>query len=141
MIYVMLGVLVAALISFFIYKMKAGDRRANDAVKMGSLLTGLLFVLRFAPNMLANLLMLVPALLHILRQQEKADISSLSATNIAMTVERARQILDVSAGASHEEVSAAFKKMMLKNHPDQGGSRYIAEQLISAKEILLKQTR
>lgn len=59
-------------------------------------------------------------------------------SNNHMSVEEAKQILGVKHGASNEEIMKAFKKLMLINHPDKGGSEYIAAKVIQAKETLIK---
>jgi hypothetical protein len=51
---------------------------------------------------------------------------------------QARQILEVGDNASHAEILSAHKRLMAKNHPDKGGSTYIASQINQAKDILLK---
>jgi hypothetical protein len=50
----------------------------------------------------------------------------------------ARQILEVNDEASHEEIIAAHKRLIAKNHPDKGGSTYLASQINQAKDVLLK---
>ncbi|HCH32139.1 MAG TPA: hypothetical protein DE045_04245 [Oceanospirillaceae bacterium] len=59
-------------------------------------------------------------------------------TTAAMDKAQARQILEVGEDASNEEITDAHKRMMAKNHPDRGGSTYLASQINQAKDILLK---
>ena len=71
-------------------------------------------------------------------KDSSGDGSSGSSNASVMDKPQARQILEVGDNASHEEILSAHKRLMAKNHPDKGGSTYIASQINQAKDILLK---
>lgn len=56
------------------------------------------------------------------------------------TIDRdaAYAILGLQAGASKSDIVQAHRKLMLKMHPDRGGSDYLASQINQAKDLLIK---
>jgi len=55
-----------------------------------------------------------------------------------MSAHQARAILGVDETASTEEIQAAYKRLMLRVHPDNGGAAGLAAQLNAARDRLLK---
>lgn len=49
----------------------------------------------------------------------------------------AARLLDVAVDADAEAVKAAHRRLMMKVHPDHGGSDYLAAKLNEAKDTLL----
>lgn len=57
----------------------------------------------------------------------------------AMSVDEAYEVLGLKRGASLEDIHQAHRTLMKKNHPDQGGSTYLASKINEAKDVLLQQ--
>jgi len=61
-----------------------------------------------------------------------------SPTQSPMEEKEARQVLGVEEDADEEAIRKAYKRLMQLNHPDKGGSSYLASKINQAKDTLLK---
>jgi hypothetical protein len=50
----------------------------------------------------------------------------------------ARAVLGVGPGAGRDEIEAAYRRLILRTHPDHGGSSGLAAQLNAARDCLIK---
>jgi DnaJ-domain-containing protein 1 len=54
-----------------------------------------------------------------------------------MSKREASLILGVSQTATKSKVNEAYRRIMMSNHPDQGGSKYLASKVSEARTFLL----
>ena len=100
---------------------------------VGAAITGLLVAAR---QLLPTLVKLFP-MLASLRKQSTVDGAAVPPRESPnMSTKEALAVLGLEDGASQEEVITAHRAMMQKNHPDRGGSDYLAAKINQAKDKL-----
>nr|XP_016503703.1 PREDICTED: mitochondrial import inner membrane translocase subunit TIM14-1-like [Nicotiana tabacum] len=58
-----------------------------------------------------------------------------------MTKREAALILGIREGARPDKVREAHRRVMIANHPDAGGSHYLASKINEAKDVMLEKTK
>lgn len=78
------------------------------------------------------------------KRQGKAETASQKEAGHTVTVaaevsslEEALEILELDKNASKEDIKMAYKTLMKKYHPDQGGNDYFSRKLTAARDYLL----
>jgi DnaJ-like protein len=66
-----------------------------------------------------------------------AEGHSPKSTRTGMSRQEALKVLGLHEGATEEAIRAAHRRLMLQNHPDRGGSDYLAAKINEAKSALL----
>mmetsp|Transcript_31951 Transcript_31951/g.80132 ORF Transcript_31951/g.80132 Transcript_31951/m.80132 type:complete len:103 (+) Transcript_31951:47-355(+) len=54
-----------------------------------------------------------------------------------MTSAEASQILGLRGGATSEQIKQAHRRILVANHPDSGGSTYLATKINEARDLLV----
>lgn len=109
----------------------------KDWIKAGGLLGVAILTARVTRTPLATIISSMPFLLNLLRQAEGAQ-GTRDERSGNMTREEAALILGIAANANAKEVQDAHRRLIQKNHPDVGGTGYLAAKINQARDILLR---
>ncbi len=109
-------------------------------ISAGGLLGLAILTARLTRTPLITLLAAAPQLLKIIQGYERIqNASKPESTPAAMlTREEAALLLGVPVTASEEQIRDAHRRLIQKNHPDRGGTDYLAAKINQARDILLK---
>ena len=110
------------------------DASKKNWLKAGGIFGTIILFLRLTRIPLATIITLLPFLLQYLRDGENEQKKSGGG---AMTREEARLILGVSPQDDAQAVREAHRKLIQKNHPDLGGTDYLAAKINQARDVLL----
>ena len=108
----------------------------KDWIKAGGLLGVAILAARLTRMPLATILSATPFLLRLLREAENTQNQNAPASS-GMTRNEACLILGISPGANQQEIQEAHRRLIQKNHPDLGGTDYLASKINQARDILL----
>lgn len=102
----------------------------------GGVLGLAIFLSRLTRMPLASLLTALPFLLGALRRAEEKQ--QVHPHQPAMTREEAALILGISVQAPPDDIERAHRRLIQKNHPDLGGTDYLAAKINQARDVLLR---
>ena len=71
------------------------------------------------------------------KQYDGKDVSN----NAQMSRKEALEVLELDESASEDDIKKAYKRLIAKIHPDQGGSKYLAAKINQARDVLIKKKR
>ncbi len=101
-------------------------------------LVAILFLLKTKIIPAAILLLLLFPIVWNLRKYGAIDRKEAEIVHVTdEQVKEAMAILEIDGDITEEKVKQAYHRLIKKMHPDQGGSKYLAEKINGAKETLL----
>jgi DnaJ domain len=92
---------------------------------------------RFADPQSAQLLETYLERIHPTWREDMARAEATPGAGGIMTKEEALEVLGLKQGATPEQIRAAHRELMMRMHPDRGGSTYLAAKINQAKDLLL----
>ena len=93
---------------------------------------------RFADPQSAQLLETFLERIHPSWREDMARAEATPGAGGIMTKEEALEVLGLKPGATPEQIRTAHRDLMMRLHPDRGGSTYLAAKINQAKDVLLE---
>ncbi|NDD48980.1 MAG: molecular chaperone DnaJ [Alphaproteobacteria bacterium] len=89
------------------------------------------------------LIVLIKFKLIVIKIKEKFNLKTYQykSSNDISNLDEAYEILGIEKSATVEEIETAYKDLIRKNHPDNGGSEYLAKKINLAREFILKEKK
>ena len=88
-------------------------------------------------NSIINMSEIITSTLNRIINETNAHTNTKS-TGSKLSRQEALEILGLQNNVTHEQINAAYHKLMKSIHPDRGGSPYLAQKLNEARDTLLK---
>lgn len=147
--YFILGIIVLGLLLLLIAQLQALRARtlrlaALAALFLLALMVGVIFIFagRYGLAAPAGAVALWVMRAYLLTRQIRGGSQSQNTTQrdraTPMSRAEALEVLGLNEGADTEAIEEAYKTLIKKNHPDQGGTDWLASRLNEARSILLE---
>ncbi|MDG1287467.1 MAG: DnaJ domain-containing protein [Rickettsiales bacterium] len=138
----LIALIVGILLVFVIHRLVVGSNKGSSLARwiLGG---GMIVTLFLASRVFGGRILyaFIPAIQAWMvgggKGKARTETHASTLAKTGMSREEAALILGVEAGASEAQVKAAYKKLMKKLHPDQGGNDYLASKLNAAKDTLM----
>jgi len=141
--YLIFAVISIAMVLIFITGRKHDKTKLKKrAVKVGYLLASIMFLYKYGfLHFMRFILNMYPFTKSFSNRSSHSQNNRYNTNKKGMTENEAIEILGVSDNPTKDEIQASFNKLMKKVHPDIGGSKYLTEKIIEARNVLLKRRK
>ena len=129
-------IILAIITAIYLAKQDSNIDKNKIIILIGSFLLGLLLIR--SHNFILGLGVLLLTLFH---KQILDYLKPFTSNNSQseMSVDEAYDILNLKRPVSADEINKAYYTQIKLNHPDKGGSKYIATKINQARKVLLKE--
>lgn len=149
-VYLSIGVLLVLILHLALKWFSRADaptvRTVFRWLAVAVIITAIFFLIRFGLLHLAAILSFLSVAVPLWQryQASKARLNGNAGappphhpSRSRMSTAEAREILGVDETATRKDIISAHRKLIQKNHPDQGGSKYLASKINEARDVLL----